>query len=339
MTGKRKTVLKRRLSAALCLLLVFSLVLGGCGKKKSKKKSADTRQASFESDYKTYYQKNHKNDFKPPAGMAEGLAVLSADQEDTPDFYTTDKADLLINDSTGEVLDSYHCFRKAYPASITKIMTALLVLENGNLDDEITLTHNTVIVDEGAVMSTLTRGDTVTVDAVLHTLLIKSANDCAVILAEYIAGDEQSFVEMMNKRAWELGATHTHFVTTNGLHRDDHYTTAYDLYLIFKKVVEYDTFVDIVSSKDYTLTYRNSAGSVINEYMETTNYYLLNEYPVPAGLTMYGGKTGTTSAAGSCLILMTENEAGDRFFSVVLGARSKPDLYDSMTRLLEKIPK
>ena len=88
--------------------------------------------------------------------------------------------------------------------------------------------------------------------------------------------------------------------------------------------------------KDYTMTYVNKAGQEVQEYMQSTNYYLLNEYPVPEGVVMYGGKTGTTSVAKSCLILMTENTKGERYFSVVLGAEDKPALYHSMTRLLEK---
>jgi D-alanyl-D-alanine carboxypeptidase (penicillin-binding protein 5/6) len=141
---------------------------------------------------------------------------------------------------------------------------------------------------------------------------------------------------MMNAKAKELGATHTHFENTNGLHSDNHYTTAYDLYLIFKEAVKYDTFVDTVSMKDYTMTYVNAQGHEVQEYMQSTNYYLLNEYPVPSGVTMYGGKTGTTSMAGSCLMVMTENAKGERFFSVVLGADTKEELYQSMTDLLEK---
>ena len=110
-------------------------------------------------------------------------------------------------------------------------------------------------------------------------MLIKSANDCAVILAEYVAGSESKFIDMMNAKAKELGATHTHFVNPNGLHDNNHYTTAYDLYLIFKEAVKYDTFVDTVSSKDYTMTYTTPKKTQINEYMQSTNYYLLNEFP------------------------------------------------------------
>ena len=291
---------------------------------------------AFSDSYDSYYAKEMKEERTEISGMAADLAVLSKAEESDPNFQSTDYADLLINDSTNEVVESYRCFEQVYPASITKIMTALLTLEKGNFNDEITLDHDIVMAEDGAVISTLTKGATVTVDQVFHTMMIKSANDCTVILAEYIAGSEDAFVDMMNKKAKELGATHTHFDNSNGLHVDTHYTTAYDLYLIFKEAVKYDTFVDTVSMKDYTMTYVNKAGQEVQEYMQSTNYYLLNEYPVPEGVVMYGGKTGTTSVAKSCLILMTENTKGERYFSVVLGAEDKPALYHSMTRLLEK---
>ena len=145
------------------------------------------------------------------------------------------------------------------------------MLEHGNLDDEITLDHDIDLGEDGAVVTTLSKGDTLTVDEAFHGLLVKSANDCAVLLAEYIAGSEEKFVDMMNEKARELGATHTHFVNPHGLHDDDHYTTAYDLYLIFKEAVKYDTFVDIVSNKDYTMTYTTADGREVSEYMQSTD--------------------------------------------------------------------
>lgn len=309
--------------ACLCMLLAFGT---GCSKISFKMKNS----------FQEYYEKSRIEKSVPVKGMAENLAVLSEEEDHDFGMVSRDYADLVINDTTKEVVASYHCFKRLYPASITKVMTALLTLENCNLSDKITLKHDIILTEDGAVISSLTKGDTVTVEEVLKTLLVKSANDCAVILAEHISGDVPTFVAMMNERARELGATHTHFVNANGLHDDDHYTTAYDLYLIFKEAVKKDTFVDIVSMKDNTMVYENQYGQEIHEYMQSTNHFLLNEYPVPEGVIMYGGKTGTTSMANSCLIVMTENENGERFFSVVLGAKTKEDLYHSMTDLLKK---
>lgn len=319
----RRRILFSGLSVCMLFLILF---IGGCEKKSWK--LTDT--------FEEYYADKKEKENTEFQGMADDLAVLSREEADTPGYQSNDYADLLINDSTGEVMESHRCFDKVYPASITKIMTALLTLEHGNLDDMITLDHDIIVAEDGAVVSTLSKGDRVQVGEVFHTMLIKSANDCAIILAEYVAGSQEAFIDMMNEKAKELGATHTHFENTNGLHDPDHYTTAYDLYLIFKKVIEYDDFVDTVSMKDYTMTYVNAQGHEVREYMQSTNYYLLNAYPTPTGVVMFGGKTGTTSMAKSCLILMTENEDKERFFSVVLGAKTKEALYQSMTDLLEK---
>lgn len=323
------TMKKKRILRTWISLLVIVCLCCGCG----------SLSFGMEDRFEDYYARTRETDKESEAGMAEDLAVLSPEEDKAFGMQTGDYADLLINDSTNTVITSYHCFDKLYPASITKIMTALLTLEKGDLSNEITLEHNTSVTEDGAVVSTLVKGDTVTVGEVLKTMLVKSANDCAVILAEYIAGSTEKFADMMNARAKELGATHTHFVNPNGLHDDNHYTTAYDLYLIFREVTGYDTFVDIVSMKDNTMVYKNKFGQEVHEYMQTTNHFLLNEYPLPEGVVMYGGKTGTTSMANSCLILLTENADGERFFSVVLGARTKPDLYRSMTELLQKTTK
>jgi len=319
---------KRRLLCCIGLILILCLC-SGC------------RSLSFQMEdrFEDYYAGSREKAEKSEDGMAEDLAVLSPEEDRAFNMSTGDYADLVINDSTNTVITSSHCFDKLYPASITKIMTALLTLEHADLTDEITLKHNTNVTEDGAVVSTLVMGDTVTVGEVLRTMLVKSANDCAVILAEYIAGSTEKFADMMNERARELGATHTHFVNPNGLHDDDHYTTAYDLYLIFNEVTKNDTFVDIVSMKDNTMVYRNRYGQEVHEYMQSTNHFLLNEYPVPEGVVMFGGKTGTTSMANSCLILMTENGEGERFFSCVLGARTKEALYRSMSDLLKKTVK
>ncbi len=322
---KKELYIRQRIVVILCLILL-TVNMAGCG----------FSLFSYPDSFENYYNNHKKDEGVELSGMAESLAVIDAADETDPNYISSDYADLLINQTRLEAVESSHCFQRLYPASITKVMTALLVLEKGDLDDEITLDHDIVLNEDGAVVSSLSKGNTVTVDQVFHTMLIKSANDCAVILAEYIAGSEEKFAEMMNQRARELGATGTHFVNSNGLHDDNHYTTAYDLYLIFREATKYDVFIDTISSINYTMTYVNSSGSQVSEFMESTNHYLLKDYDLPEGVVMFGGKTGTTSMAKSCLMVMTENQKGERFYSVVLGADTKDDLYRSMSRLLEK---
>ena len=247
------------------------------------------------------------------------------------------KAAFLIDNKTNKVLYSKNPDEKMFPASTTKIVTAILVLENCKLNDIVTATaEGLASIPEGYVTANISVDEQLTVEQLLELLLIHSANDAANVLAIHVGGTIANFVNMMNNKVYELNLSNTHFTNTYGLQDNNHYTTAYDLYLIFKEAVKYDTFVDTVSSKDYTMTYTTPKKTQINEYMQSTNYYLLNEFPVPEGVVMYGGKTGTTSMAKSCLILMTKNKKGERFFSVVLGAETKDMLYSSMSQLLEK---
>lgn len=287
-------------------------------------------------DYEKHIEDSVILDEQETVGMADKLAVISADDGVRYNCDNEDGADLVVNDTQKEVVSAHNCFDRRYPASITKVMTALLTLENCDLSDTITLDHNVVMTEEGAVASNLQAGDTVTIEQVFKTMLIMSANDCAVILAEYISGSEAEFAKLMTQRAKELGATHTQFRNSNGLHIDDHYTTAYDLYLIFKEAIKHEEFVDTVSTSEYVLNYKSSSGESKVQYVSSTNHYLSGESAIPDGVVMYGGKTGTTSMAGSCLIVMTENSQGERYFSVVLGAMSKDQLYSSMSELLEK---
>lgn len=270
-------------------------------------------------------------------GFGEHAAVLK--EEDDQSFKGDVQSALLVDASNNQVLASQNALGKAYPASTTKVLTALLTLENCNLTDTVTIKEN-ITFDEGGVVAVgLKKGDKVKVEGLLNALLIESANDCAIALAEHIAGSTEKFADMMNQRAKELGATHCNFVTTNGLHDKDHYVTAYDLYLIFKEAVQYDAFLNIIGKANYTLDYETAAGIPMSIPMETTNHYILGDYNLPDDIFMIGGKTGTTSEAGSCLIILTQNSKGNQYISVILNAETKDILYRTMSELLEKTHK
>ena len=225
---------------------------------------------------------------------------------------------------------------KAYPASTTKIMTALLTLENLNLSQVVTIKHDITFPDGAAVAIHLKKGDKITVEALLNALIIMSANDAAVALGEAVAGSEANFVKMMNKRAKELGATNTHFANPNGLHLSDHYSTAYDLYLIFKEVAKHNEFFNIAGRSSSRIEYLGSKGEQKIYDMASTNQYIAGTYTLPSQVYMIGGKTGTTTQAGSCLILLTKNKDGEEFISVVLKGVTKSALYHTMTDILSK---
>lgn len=314
-----KTLLKSFVFVLLCLTCIT-----GCQDKDSSLKAYESH---YEEKKDQYISSENK-------GMADELGVIPVSQATDPSFSANVKAALTINDDTDEVLLSYHAFDKVYPASITKVMTALLTMEHADFEQEVTLSHDITFNEGNVVRSMLKKGDTVTVEGLFNALLVSSDNDCAVILAEHIAGSVETFADMMNKRALELGATGTHFVNANGLHNENHYTTAYDLYLIFREAMKYDRFLSTVGRKDYTLEYTNAAGYGLEEYKVSTNAFFNNSYPIPTGIDIVGGKTGTTSIAKSCLILYTKNKQDETLISVILGAETKGLLYRTMSDLI-----
>ena len=245
----------------------------------------------------------------------------------------------LFDINNGDVLFAKNIHNKLNPASLTKILTALCALKYGNLDDVLTASENVYVNEQGAVKLGLQAGDTMTLDQALHALLLKSANDVAILIAEYLGGSVEGFADMMNETANSLGATNSHFVNPNGLTDPNHYTTAYDLYLICNEAVKYDKFIEIVHTADYTSVYHDKDGNNKEINLSTTNAYLKGETSAPDNVTVIGGKTGTTNAAGSCLVLYSRDQSGNPYISVVLQAPSRDVLYAEMTELLGGISK
>ena len=178
-----------------------------------------------------------------------------------------------------------------------------------------------------------------TLDQALHLLLINSANDAAVMIAEGIAGSIEAFADMMNEKALSLGATNTHFVNPHGLSHEEHYTTVYDMYLIMNAAVDYSLFNEIIGMDSYTTVYNDANNAPKEVTVNNSNYYLRGEAETPSGITVLGGKTGTTSAAGSCLMLISRDSGSNPYISVILHAESRDVLYTQMTDLLEEINK
>ena len=224
------------------------------------------------------------------------------------------------------------------PASLTKVMTALVALKNSELDQVLTASENVVINESGATLCGLEAGDTMTMDQALHALLMQSANDAAVMIAENIGGSVEGFADMMNAEALRIGATNSHFVNPHGLTAEDHYVTAYDMYLIFKEAMKEDVFTQIIHLDSYETVYHNSLGENKSYSASTTNLYLKGDYASPEGITVIGGKTGTTNAARNCLVLMTRDSSGNPYVSVILNCSERQYLYQEMTELLKTIP-
>lgn len=221
-----------------------------------------------------------------------------------PDTYSS--ACLLMEESTGKILYSKNANSIMYPASTTKIMTAILTLEKCNLSDTAVVSHNAVFsIPSGYSTASLVEGEVLTIEQLLNVLLIPSANDAAVVLAEHIAGSVEAFSDMMNAKAVELGCLNTHFVNPNGIHNENHYSTAYDLALIGKYAMQFPTFKEISSKTRYTLPITN-AYSKEDRIFNTTNDLIKPNYSSSPTNYYYkyatGGKTGYTDPAGQCIV-------------------------------------
>lgn len=221
------------------------------------------------------------------------------------------------------------------PASLTKVMTALVAMKYGTADQMLTASENVVITESGAVLCGIKPGDQMTLDQALHILLIQSANDVAVLIAEGVSGGSvEEFVALMNKEAAELGATNCNFTNPNGLTEEGHYVTAYDMYLIFQEALKYELFNQIIQMSSYSTVYTAKNGEEKSLEIKSTNQYLKGTYEMPAGITVIGGKTGTTNAAGHCLILLSKSSDGTPYISVIMKDTSGENLYKDMSNLL-----
>lgn len=245
----------------------------------------------------------------------------------------------LFDESELQVIYAKGLHEKRYPASLTKIMTTLVALKYGNLDDIITVGEECKDIEYGSSVCEIHVGDHFTLRQLLYGLMINSGNDAAMTIAVHIGGSVEQFVEMMNQEAAAIGATGTHFMNPHGLHDENHYTTAYDVYLMFHEALKYDVFKDIINRHTYYAEYTDAAGTEQGIMWESTNHYFINEAVPPSDVLVYGGKTGTTDAAGACLCLYSMNKYGDPFISVIMKADSKDGLYDEMNDLLSKINK
>lgn len=235
----------------------------------------------------------------------------------------------------GTITYSKNIYEKMYPASTTKILTAYIALKHADLTDTVTVSEQAATQAGDSSVCGLKAGDQLTLEELLYGLLLESGNDAADAIAEHISGSSQSFAALMNEEAAALGATHSHFANPHGLHEEEHYTCVYDLYLLLNAAMKYDEFETISHTAKHTAAYRNASGAAVSQEWETTDKFLTGEAEVPDGVTVLGGKTGTTNAAGYCLALYSKNAADEPVISIVMKADSGENLYALMTELLK----
>ena len=256
------------------------------------------------------------------------IASIPADWPNAPEI--TAKSAILMDAESGEILYAKNATEAAFPASTTKLMTALLTLENDALSDIVTFSAPSVLIPANSSHIGMRRDEKMVLRECLYGLLLPSANEVANALAEHTSGSIQNFVVRMNERAFKLGCVNTVFNNANGLHRNDHYTCAYDLALIMQACIDNSTFTEISSQKSYVhhsdeLLPKDIPMTNTNQMIrETSAYY--NSYVVC-------GKTGHTDEAGYNLVSFAEKD-GTNLIVVVMGCE-KDQEYVATQSLLD----
>ena len=234
---------------------------------------------------------------------------------------TSARACVVIDADSGRVLLSHNAEEPLPMASTTKVMTALLALENGSLDDMVTCGPNAFGVPGTSIY--LNKGETLSLHHMLYGLMLASGNDAATAIAEHIGGSIEEFCGMMTRRAAELGCSNTVFLTPHGLPQEGHYTTAHDLALIAREAMTHEVFREIVGTQRATIPWE---GREYDRVLNNKNK-LLSTYEGATGI-----KTGYTRKAGRCLVFGAERE-DMRVIGVVLNC---PDWFNEAARLMDE---
>lgn len=222
---------------------------------------------------------------------------------------------ILMDAASGEILFDKNADQKMFPASITKLMTILLALEHGELTDEITFSHNAIYsIEPGSAHIAIQEGETLTLEQVLRAIILRSANEASNGVAEYVDGSIEAFAKHMTARAKELGCKNTNFLNANGLHNENHYTTAHDMALIAKELLKHEEYRSMMSETYYEIQPTNKQTEV--RYLHG-QHQMLNENSLYYYKDAIGGKTGFTSEALNTLVTYAERD-GMELIAVVM---------------------
>ena len=320
-------------SKLLYIICAVSLLFTGCG----------TSQVALEKEYDTYSYHNSFTNQEQDVDVdfyAKDLCVTNTINFGLEGTYAeVAQGGGVFDITTNEVLYSQNLFKKLYPASTTKILTAYIIIRDCNLSAVTTISESAA--DQASDSSTcgLNAGDNVTINDLLYGLMLYSGNDAAEALAEYHSGSVEAFAEEMTKTAHELGATNSQFKNPSGLPDKQHYTTVYDMYLIFNQALQQEKFVEIINSSSKSATYTNKNGNTVEKTYYNGNRYLTGREKTPEGFQVIGGKTGTTYDAGYCLVLYSKNPEGHDIISIVFKADCAHNLYLLMGQILNKYAK
>ena len=332
---RRQIVLLRNVSLTLALILVLGIIL-------IRVVFINGRTLDASAGYRIEVHNGAAELSEFRLASAEGFAqsLVACEDEVGKDLVKlsneTEKK-LLFNIDQQEVVCAEGIYERIYPASLTKIMTALLCLESGDLERNVVMTEEDFNLGDGAQVSQLDAGDSVSLGDLLNLVLVYSSNDASKAVARTVGGSVDNFVNMMNQKAQSLGMTGTHFANPHGLHEDNHYTTLFDIYLMMNYAYKLPGFSEAASKSSTEIHVSPSDGNPYTFIANSTDEYFTGIYSLPQNVTVLASKTGTTDEAGSCLSLVVQNNYGVKYIAVVTGALNKEDLYTDMSAVLNLI--
>lgn len=269
-----------------------------------------------------------ETDLNAEAEARKGLAIESNAIENWPSGPAIGaEGAILMEANTGTILYAKNIHEHLYPASTTKILTALVASENSSMDEDVTYSHEAVFsIERGSSNMGMDEGEVITMEQSLYGLLVNSANEAANAIAEHVAGSMDSFVDMMNAKAKELGCEDSHFVTTNGLHDENHYTSPYDLALIAKAFFNNELLAKMSGTSSYYIP-QSPTQPDDDLYCNSHNKMLTNsKYKVDGYI---GGKTGYTSQARQTLVSCAQRN-GMKLICVIMKEESPNQFQDTV---------
>lgn len=310
----------------ICFILFF-LIPNGCSK----------QNKDLFVEVKEVFQQNFnanivEDDFD---FFAKDLVIISDNDNHDENEVINSVSSLLIDLTNKQVVYANNVYEQLYPASLTKLVTALVVLNRGELMDNVTIGYNAAnITESGAKVCGFKEGDIVSLKTLLNSALVYSGNDACIAIAEHLAGSEEDFAKLMNEEVKKLGALNSNFENSHGLHDDNHFSTVYDIYLIFNELIKSDIFLSIINQSSYTANYYDKDNNPVEKNFNTTNGYFNGNFSKVEDITILGGKTGYTSKAGNCLVLLSKDDSNDLYISVLLKSNSSSDINKEMNELL-----
>lgn len=312
----------------LCMLCITAILVTGCGIEKD----------TLSNKYDAYSYNNSYTNTSVSVNAdyyAKDLCVSNAINFGTEDTYAeVAEGAGVFNMTTGEVLYNQDIFEQLFPASTTKVLTAYIIIKDCDLNAIVTVSESAATQSKDSSTIGLKAGDNITVNDLLYGLMLHSGNDAAEALAEYHSGSVEAFAEVMTEEAHKIGATNSQFKNPSGLPDKEHYTTVYDMYLIFNEALKQEKFVDIISCSKKNAVYTSKNGDTIEKTYTNHSRYKDGRVKIPEGFEIIGGKTGTTYDAGYCLVLYSKNPSGDDIISIVFKADGTHNLYLLMNQIL-----